>query len=211
MNQNTVKTEINEDFYLSLQSKKTKHEKITHFVNNLSKEQKFKFWIKTLFSSFSTLPEIIKTVDKIIELQASSTSFVSDIYNAEKSAYKQVEKVINLSERKNNLLNIYIMVKELYKRLDGESVEIIEKKYLYNYSIDEVARDMGFSSRTIYRKIDKIVDSVYDQCRQKNWSLEFIESQLKDEDWIKDRFFKIATEYFKNINYAENYKMSSSL
>ena len=169
-----------------------------------------KFWIKTLLSSFSTLPEIIKTVDKIIELQASSMSFCSDIYNREGSSYCQLEKVIDMSERKNNLVNLYVLIKELYRSLDIENAEIIEKKYLYGYSCEDIAKELGVSTRTIYRRIDKIVDQIYDTCKMRNWSLAFIESQLKDEGWIKERFIKIVTEYFKNINYSESYSMSSS-
>ena len=185
-------------------------EKIKNYIENLSDEQKTKFWIKTLFASYSTLPEIIKTVDRIIELQASSTAFVNDIYNVQKSAFDQMEKVINLGERKKNLVNIYIMVGELYKSLDNESVEIIEKKYLYNYSTEALARDLGLSSRTIYRRIDKIIDEVYLLCKKRNWRVAFIESQLKEEDWIKQRYLKVVTEYCKNTNYAETYNMSSS-
>lgn len=190
--------------------KDEKNQKIKNYIKNLQVEQKMKFWIKTLFGAYSTLPEIIKTIDKIIELQASSVSFMSDIYNKEGSAFDQMEKVINLSERKNNLLNIYLMVKNLYKSLSSESVDIIEKKYLYGYSIDDLAKDLGVSSRTIYRKIDKIIDDVLVFCHKKNWSLKFIESQLKDEGWIKERYIKIVTEYFKNNNYTESYSMSSS-
>lgn len=204
-------TNLESDYYdKKISDINEKKYKIKNYINSLTKEQKTKFWIKTLFSSFSTLPEIIKTIDKIIELQASSTSFVADIYNKERSVYHQVEKVINLSERKNNLLNIYIMIKELYKMLDDESVEIIEKKYLYNYSIEELSRELDVSSRTIYRKLDKIIDKTYECCKKKNWSLQFIESQLRDEEWLKDKFIKIVTEYFRNINYCESYNMSSS-
>lgn len=187
-----------------------KLEKIRNYIENLKNDVKMKFWIKTLLSSFSTLPEIIKTVDKIIELQASSMSFCSDIYNREGSSYCQLEKVIDMSERKNNLVNLYVLIKELYRSLDIENAEIIEKKYLYGYSCEDIAKELGVSTRTIYRRIDKIVDQIYDTCKMRNWSLAFIESQLKDEGWIKERFIKIVTEYFKNINYSESYSMSSS-
>lgn len=187
-----------------------KLEKINHYIQNLTDEQKTKFWIKTLFSSYSTIPEIIKTLDKIIELQASSVSFVNDIYNVEKSAFSQVEKVIDLTERKNNLLNIYIMVKELYKTLDAQSIEIVEKKYLFGYCAEDLARELGLSARTIYRRVEKIIDEVYLICKRRKWTLAFIESQLKEEGWIKERFKKLVTEYFKNINYNETYSMSSS-
>lgn len=187
-----------------------KQEKTKNFIENLTNKQKIRFWIKTLFSSYSIIPEIIKTVDKIIELQASSVSFVNDIYNTEKSAYSQLEKVIDLSERKNNLINIYLMVKELYKMLDDQSVELVEKKFLYNYSTEDLARETGLSARTIYRKFDRIMDDVYEICKKRNWTLAFIESQLKHEGWLKERYLKVVTDYFKNTNYNENYNISSS-
>lgn len=192
------------------QNQENKQLKIKNYIEHLQDGQKMRFWIKTLFGAYSTLPEIIKTIDKIIELQASSASFMSDIYNREGSAFDQMEKVINLSERKNNLLNIYLMVKNLYKSLSSESVDIVEKKYLYGYSIEDLAKDMGVSPRTIYRKLDKIIEDVYAFCKKKNWSLKFIESQLRDEGWLKERWTKIVTEYFKNNNYTESYSMSSS-
>jgi len=206
----TFEDDGKENFNNSKSLKIVKHEKIKHYIENLTNEQKMKFWIKTLFGAYSTLPEIIKTIDKIVELQASSVSFMSDIYNREGSAFDQMEKVINLSERKNNLLNVYLLVKNLYTSLSVDNVDLVEKKYLYNYSVEDLSREFDISTRTIYRRIDKIIDEVYELCKKRNWTLAFIESQLKDEGWIKERYIKIVTEYFKNINYQEPYSMSSS-
>ena len=44
----------------------------------------------------------------------------------------------------------------------------------------------------------------YLKLKQKNWSLKFLESQLKNEFWIKEKFIKIASEYFKNSNYNQH-------
>ncbi len=184
--------------------------KIKNYIENLSDEQKFRFWLKTLFSAYATLPEVIKTIDKIVEMKASSMSFITDIYNVEGSPLNQYKRVIDLTERKNNLLNVYFMVGELYKSLDTVNVEIIEKKYLYGYSCEEVGRELGLSTRTIYRRIDKIIDEVYQTCIRRNWTLAFVESQLKSETWLRPRFVKVVSEYFKNTNYAEDYSMSSS-
>ena len=100
-------TKINNMKSSSLRSENLiKENLIIDYVKNLDEEKRLKFWIRTLLSSYSTFPEIIKTVDKIIELKASSISFASDIYNFT-STYNQVEQVIDLTERKNNLLNIH--------------------------------------------------------------------------------------------------------
>ena len=58
---------------------KADYSKLKECIKSMNAETKFKFWIKTLISEQNTLPEIIKTVDKIIEIQASSVSFSSTL------------------------------------------------------------------------------------------------------------------------------------
>ena len=84
---------------------KSKNKNVFNYLKLIDDEQKMKLWIKTLLYAQSSLPEIIKSVDKIIEINASSLSFVTDIYNTEKSTFAQVERVIDLTERKNKLVN----------------------------------------------------------------------------------------------------------
>ena len=188
----------------SIQTKykrKEDYQMVKEYLRDATDEIKFKFWIKTLLSSYSTFPEIIKTIDKIIELQASSLTFASDIYNKNKSTLSQVEKVIDLTERKNSLLNVYIMIKEMIKKLSEDESELLEKKFMYNWSADELAREYSVSTRTIYRKIDKLIDQIFDYCIKHKWTLKFVELQIKDEGWLKEKFIKIVNDYIKNINY----------
>ena len=184
--------------------KQKKKELIQKFISNLSEEQKLKFWIKTLLSAHGTIPEVIKTLDKIIELQASSVSFAADIYNQDKSTINQVERVINLSERKNFLLNIYIMSKDLLKGLNESDIDFLQKKYMFNWSAEELAREMDISVRTVYRRIDKLIDTIYFKLKSKNWSLRFLESQIRNEFWLKEKFNKQVADYFKNTNYSKS-------
>lgn len=188
---------------LHLKTKNTEYKKnlLANYIKEMNDEQKFKFWIKTLLGSFNVFPEIIKTIDRIIELQASTVSFASDIYNKEGSTYNQFEKVINLTERKNSLLNIYIMTKELIKTLSEEDICILEKKYIYDYSVEDISRELEISLRTVYRRLDKVIDEIYFNSIKKNWSLKFIENQIKEEGWLKERFIKSVNDYLKNTNY----------
>ena len=166
------------------------------YINLLSDEQKTKFWIKTLFSVYSNIPEVIKAVDKIIEIQASSMSFINDIYGTEKSTLSQVEKVIDLSERKNNLLNIYLITKNLFSTVSDEDKLFLERKYIFNWTADELATEYNVSSRTIFRKLEKLIDSVYLSTKRKNWSLKFITLQVKNESWLSEKFKKIIRDYY---------------
>ncbi len=202
------KSQINESNITKFNKNKTitKEEKqliLKELIDKMNSESKFKFWIKTLLSSYSIFPEIIKTVDKIIELQASTVSFVQDIYNGDNS-FDQMERVIDLSERKNSLVNIYLMTKDMMSGISKDDYDIIDKRFNLNWSASEIAKDYNISVRTAYRKIDKIVDEIYLICKGRNWSLRLIESQIKNETWLVDRYLKIIKEYLRNANYSPN-------
>ncbi len=185
--------------------------------NKISKtldgKEKFKIWIKTLLESYKTFPEIIKTLDKIIELQASTISFMTDIYNSSNTTFSHAEEIINLSERKSSILNIYLMLQNILKNTSTEDHEFLEKKFLSKYTINELSEEYGVSQRTIYRKTEKIIEEICKKCLAKNWSLRFIESQIKDEKWLIEKYKKNLTEYLKSSGTLKNlmlYNRSSS-
>lgn len=179
--------------------RKTKFEKseLEEIFYSLTKKEKFRLWIKTLLSSSRVFPEIIKTIDKIIELQATTVSFMS-VYDANGSTISQAEQIIDMSERKNSILNIYLMTKQIFKEASKDDQVFLVKKFIDKYTIDELAADYDVSPRTIYRRVEKLIDEICKRCSLKNFSLEFIESQIKDEKWLTNNFKKIAYEYIKS-------------
>lgn len=167
---------------------------IANFIKLMSDEQKMKIWIKTLLSVQANLPEIIKSVDKIIEINAQSLSFISDIYNTEKSTYAQVERVIDLTERKNKLLNIYLVSKNLISSVDEDDRIFLKRKYVYNWTAEDLATEYNISIRTVFRRTDKLIEQIFERAKRKNWSINFITLQVKNESWIIDRFYKFAKD-----------------
>ena len=183
---------------------KTDYTKLKEYIKSMDTETRFKFWIKTLISEQNTIPEIIKTVDKIIEIQASSVSFAADIFNKNGTTINQVEKVIDLSERKNSLLNLYVMTKKMLKTLTNDNIDFLERRFIYNWSADELAEYYSISTRTVYRKIDSLIKTIYFECLKFKWTLKFIESQTKSEEWLKEKFLKCVNDYYKNTNYKQS-------
>ena len=147
---------------------------------NLSREQSMKLWIKTLLNSYKYFPKLIKTVDKIIEMRASTTSFSTDIFNSSKKN-NQIEYIIDMGERKKSLVNIYVMISEFIKILPSDMKEIAEKKFFDKCTNEDLSIELNISLRTIYRKISKIVDKIYEHCVKSNWSLEFIKLQVQQD------------------------------
>lgn len=199
MNQNNLHTSKTKK--TSSKIPKVNIQKLKDCIKNMNDETKFKFWIKTLISEQNTIPEIIRTVDKIIEIQASSVSFSSDIFNKNCSTINQVERVIDLSERKNSLVNIYVMTQKMLKTLSADDYDFLERKFIYDWGMDEIADYYSISLRTVYRKIDKLIKTICNECFKQKWSLKFIESQIKHEDWLKEKWLHSVSDYYKNSNY----------
>lgn len=207
MNQNNLQTLKNKEKLSKITKANT--QKLKECIKNMNDETKFKFWIKTLISEQNTIPEIIRTVDKIIEIQASSVSFSSDVFNKNGSTINQVERVIDLTERKNSLINIYVMTQKMLKTLSADDYDFLERKFIYNWGMEEIADYYSISLRTVYRKIDKLIKTIYDECFKQKWTLKFVESQIKHEDWLKEKWIHSVREYYKNSNYKLDQEMQN--
>jgi len=178
-----------------------KNRSVFNYLKLLDDEQKMKLWIKTLLSVQSSLPEIIKSVDKIIEINASSLSFVTDIYNTEKSTYAQVEKVIDLTERKNKLLNLYLISKNFMSSVNEEERLFLKRKFIFNWTAEDLAIEYNVSIRTIFRKTEKLIECILEKLKKKNWSLKFLNLQVKNETWLLEKFYHFAKDSMpSNIN-----------
>ena len=178
--------------------KQIKQNNLSAYIKSLNDDQKIKLWIKTLLSVHSNLPEIIKSVDKIIEINASSMSFITDIYNTEKSTYAQVEKVIDLTERKNKLLNLFLMSKNLLSSIDEDDSLFLKRKYIFGWTAEELSQEYQVSIRTVFRKTEKIIEEIFEKAKKKSWSLNFINLQVKDELWLIEKFKRIAKDNMPN-------------
>lgn len=163
--------------------------------NSFSEKLLIKIWIKTLLYSRRTLPKIIETIDKLIVIRASKYSFSSDIFNTS-DLENQIDVVINLGERKDKLLNIYVMTDKLLSFLPKEDREFAKRKFCDHATSDELAEEFDISVRTVYRKSDGILCSLYASAKQHRWSLKFIEVQVSGEDWLLERFQR----YLKDIS-----------
>ena len=178
--------------------KKTKssqnNKNVFNYLKLIDDEQKMKLWIKTLLSVQGSLPEIIKSVDKIIEINASSLSFVTDIYNTEKSTYAQVEKVIDLTERKNKLLNLYLISKNFMTSVNEDERLFLKRKFIFNWTAEDLASEYDVSVRTVFRKTEKLIENILEKLKKKNWSLKFLNLQVKNESWLLEKFYHFAKD-----------------
>lgn len=156
--------------------------------NTLDEKVRVKTWIKTLLHTYRLFPRIINAIDKIILTRASGYSFSTDIYNSLNRPENQFNVLIDMTERKKKLLNIYVMTKNLLDSLSKPSYDLIYSKFYETQTNEELANEYGVSTRTIFRRINDIIDKLYVFTQKNNWSLRFIEFQVKEEAWLIERY-----------------------
>lgn len=189
-----------------------KEKSMQELINNFKLDDniKLKIWIKTLLVSYKIFPNIISTIDKIINLQATSLSFTTNIYNYSKSTKSQIDRVIDMSERKKSLINIYLMVTKIFENLSVENKEFAERKYIDKYTNDELAVEFDISPRTVYRRLSRINDEIYSYFKRVRWTVAFVESQVNNEEWLIEKYNYFVKEYISNQNILNFHNKSSS-
>lgn len=169
------------------------------FKNTIEEKVKVKTWIKTLLYSYKILPKVINVIDEIILSRASNYSFSADIFNDINKPKNQFNLVIDMSERKQKLINIFVMTKNLLKSLSKENYELIYGKIYQMKTNDKLAEEYGVSKRTIFRRINAIIDKLYLYTLENKWTLRFIEIQVGEELWLKERYNHFLDELVIDI------------
>ena len=159
---------------------------------------KMKAYVKALLSIYPTLPNIINIVDGIIEKRATSSISMSSIYAGTSHTYKQIEKMIDMSERKCKLLNIFSLVKGFLGGMSLKDYEIVDLRFFRRKKISEISERLELDERTIFRRLNKILESVVKYCNINSITLEMIETMIRGEGWIKEIYKKALEEFSVN-------------
>lgn len=151
-------------------------------------------WVKTLLSIYGSVPNIIKLIDGLVS--SNATNPFGSCGNSTCDTYGQIEKIIDLCERKNKMLNIYILIKKLIADITPAENALIEARFVEKLTVEAVALDLKCTTRSVFRKINSLVDKLATFAISKGWSTFFIESQLEDEPWVIEQYnsFKIEQQ-----------------
>lgn len=168
-------------------------------------ETKLDIYVRVLLDAYRTIPNVVKILDSIIEKRASTISPIGPTgfsYNA----FDEVEKVIHLTERKDKLINLYLISKKMLDSLTPEDRKFALKKFIQKRNSDDLAIELNINRRTIFRKTNSVITKLCYYLISQNWTSDFIELQIgDDEPWLKDILKRKVSEYKANIKRKDNY------
>ena len=152
-----------------------------------------RIWVKTLLSIFGSLPNIIRLIDSIINKNATNP-FGNNMYD---STMGQIDRVINLYDRKNKLLNIYLLIKKMIEGASEEEKRLISFKFVNKITIPAMAQKFNCTERNVFRKVNNMVDKLTASTIERGWTICFIETQVLGEPWIMENYNSFKEEELK--------------
>ena len=103
------------------------------------------------------------------------------------------------------------MIDKIFKDLSYNNRELAEKKFIDKLTNEEIAQEYDISTRTVYRKLNKIIDEIYTYFLKMNWNLKFIELQVQEEEWLIEKFKQNKKDFYNTVNKTNSiYNKSSS-
>ena len=147
-----------------------------------------KTWSKTILSVYKYLEALSNSIDELVMKKSINSSFYNN--GRFNSCYDCANKIMMLTERKINLINIKVMVDDVLNKMTVNQRQLLVLCYVDNVRSEDIAKFFNISLRTYFRKKNEALNSF-----AKNLlSLGFTKSKLEEmfccENWLNNLYNK---------------------
>lgn len=150
-------------------------------------------WSKTILSVYKFLPRVTYAFDKLVKSRAYN-SFATSAYNLGFNDIMNVaNSIINLTQRKNNLINIKVISDKALKSIDKTSAKILIFKYFNNKKSAEIAQILNICNRTYFRKLNVALTHFTYALTKLGYNSYKLQQMLKCEKWIMSVYNTYST------------------
>lgn len=104
---------------------------------------------------------------------------------AEYGSLDVCNNIIELMTRKNQLINLKVIIDQAINRLDEKDKKVLLIKMNYNLSMSEVCGILQLKERTAFRRIEKAFENFAEQLNRSKY-VNKLNKILQNEEWIQD-------------------------
>jgi len=134
---------------------------------------------ETIVKIYRMLNKKCEAIDKFIKEHALYFGPCTLEYGAEDVC----NNMIDLITRKNQLINLKIIVDNALKHLSNNDKQILLIKMNYSISMEELCGILELKERTAFRRIERAFINLSDQLNKSKYCTK-LEKILNNEDWI---------------------------
>lgn len=169
-------------------------------------------WTKTILSVYKYLEALSNSIDDLVIKKSINSAFYNN--GRFRSCYDCANKIMQLTERKINLINIKILVEETLGKMPLRYRQLLALSYIDGVKSEEIAEIMHISMRTFFRKKNEAIESFSKNLVINGYTKEKLESMFCGEDWLKNLYNKKLNEevgHSKRMEEINKYKFFKSV
>lgn len=170
----------------------------------MKKGKTMKTWSKTVLSVYKYLEALSKSLDNLILKKSVNSMFY---YNGRGcNTYDIANEIILLTERRVNLINIKVLVEKALGELPLNEKKLLTLFFIDGVKTDRIARMMGCSDRTFFRKKNEAVESFSKAVVRAGFSKDRLNEMFGKEKWLMDLYHKnTVDDSVKSLNVSDGH------
>lgn len=183
-----------------------------------------KVWSKTLLSVYRYLEPITSAIDNLIVKKGVNSMFYTDKRGF--TTYDCASEIIELTDRKINLINLKVLVDDGLNKLPFEQKRVLMLFYIDGLKTTEITKLMGCVERTFFRKKDEAIVAFGKNLKCMGFDESRLSQMFGKEKWLRElltknqqhealgkiskelpeyNFLKKVMKELNNINFQKSY------
>lgn len=152
---------------------------------------------KTLLNIYNSLDAVCERLDKMVENKAMAGALG---FGGGKNSLELFNNLINLSQRKINLINLKIRIEEALSKLKEKQAKVLILKFVDGLTFKQIASLTGQSIRNCFRVCDQGIESFSKLIKCDGLTEEKIENTYSEEKWIFQIYDRALVEKAADSN-----------
>ena len=136
---------------------------------------------ETLVKIYRMLRKKCEAIDKFIDNHA----LYFGPFTAEYGALDVYNNIIDLMAKKNQLINLKIVIDKAVNGLDEKDKKILFIKMHYNLQMSEICGILELKERTAFRRIERALENLTEELNKSKY-INKLEKIIRNEEWISD-------------------------
>ncbi len=140
-------------------------------------------WTRTILECYNKLPRMAKVLEKAGTALVKS-SLMTGHYARGYTTEELYEKMIEINYRKVGIINLKVLTDQALRRIETSLAEALRAKFFQGLDVDMIAEEKGVTTRTVFRKIERGIEKLYEQISALGFDGERLDMEYSDEPLI---------------------------
>ena len=145
-----------------------------------------KGWGRTILSVYNYLETVTEAIDKVVKARAVNGFYYNSATCGYNDIYSISEHILNLTERKVNLINLKILCEDILEKMNLEYARILISNFIDKRRAVDSAEILGISLRSYFRKLKMALASFESELAKLGYNDKYLYKLFKNEEWIME-------------------------